>query len=144
MKWWESITVFDQKLLQSNVPLTLHVVQSLSPQIKPTTTGIKGKLITFSRELSCVGVTAFKNPRSITLRTSGYSLKAGIKIRAISHQLQFFADVSDAEMRRALTDRGMLDYRRYRTFLEDRGQKIIKETVKKRIDFSDDDFSAQT
>jgi hypothetical protein len=56
------------------------------------------------------------------------------------HPAKFFVDVSDAEMRRAIIDRDMLDYRRFRTFLKDRSEKVV-ETVRKRLDFSDGDFS---
>jgi hypothetical protein len=43
---------------------------------------------------------------------------------------QFFADVSESEMRRALIDRDMLDYGRFSRFLKDRSGKIVG-TVKK-------------
>ena len=59
------------------------------------------------------------------------------------HPAKFFEDVSDNEMRRAIIDRDMLDYRRFRTFLKDRSEKIV-ETVGKRLDFSDGDFSQPT
>jgi hypothetical protein len=42
-------------------------------------------------------------------------------------------------MRRAIIDRYMLDYRRFRTFLKHRSGKIV-ETVKKRLGFTDEDF----
>ncbi len=42
-------------------------------------------------------------------------------------------------MKRALIDRDMLDYRRYRTFYKERSGKII-ETVKGRLGFTDEDF----
>jgi hypothetical protein len=38
---------------------------------------------------------------------------------------QFFADVDESEMRRAMIDRDMLDYRRFRSFLKNRSEKII-------------------
>ena len=60
-----------------------------------------------------------------------------------THPAKFFANVSDSEMRRAIIDRDMLDYRRFRTFLKDRSAKII-EVVGKRLDFSDVDFSEPT
>jgi hypothetical protein len=55
------------------------------------------------------------------------------------HPAEFFSDVSDNEIRRAIIDREMLDYRRFSTFLKDRSEKMV-ETIKKRLDFSDADF----
>ncbi len=42
------------------------------------------------------------------------------------HPATFFEDVSDAEMRRAVIDPDMLDYRGFRTFLKDRSKKIVE------------------
>jgi hypothetical protein len=53
---------------------------------------------------------------------------------------QFFADVGKSEMRRAMINREMLDYRRFRSFLKSRSEKILN-TVKERLAFSDEDFS---
>ena len=142
VKWWESITVFDQKLLQSNVPLTLHVVQSLSTN-KAHYDRNQGQIDHIFPRAELRRRDRFEEPEINHFANFWILAKGRNQNKSDKPPAQFFADVSDAEMRRALIDRGMLDYRRYRTFLEDRGQKII-ETVKKRIDFSDDDFSAQT
>ena len=50
------------------------------------------------------------------------------------HPAKFFTDVSDGEMKRAIIDRNMLDYRRYRAFIKDRGDKIV-DVVGKRLGF---------
>ena len=42
-------------------------------------------------------------------------------------------------MKRAAIDRKMLDYRRFRTFIRTRGEKIRK-VVKNRLGFSNGDF----
>ena len=42
-------------------------------------------------------------------------------------------------MRRAIIDREMLDYRRFRTFIKDRSEKI-RDVVAKRLEFSEGDF----
>jgi hypothetical protein len=47
--------------------------------------------------------------------------------------------VSGNEMRRAIIDRDILDYRRFSTFLKDHSGRII-EAVKKRLGFSDGEF----
>ena len=43
-------------------------------------------------------------------------------------------------MKRALIDRNMLDYRKYRSFIRTRSQAIL-EAVADRLGFSDQDFS---
>ena len=48
-------------------------------------------------------------------------------------------DVPDKELKRALIDRELLDYRRYRTFLRTRAEKIIN-ALEKRIGLTDKDF----
>jgi hypothetical protein len=42
-------------------------------------------------------------------------------------------------MKRAIIDREMLDYRRFRTFLKDRTEKIVN-AVQKRLEFAEEDF----
>ena len=48
-------------------------------------------------------------------------------------------NVADKELKQALIDRKLLDYRRYRTFLHTREEKIIK-ALEKRIGLTDKDF----
>jgi hypothetical protein len=60
-----------------------------------------------------------------------------------THPAKYFEKVSDAEMKRAIIDRDMLDYRRYNSFLKDRSAKIV-EAVQKKLGFSDADFMQST
>ena len=53
---------------------------------------------------------------------------------------QIEENVSPSEMKRALIDPDMLDFRMYRSFIKERGQKIIGH-VRKKIGFTDDDFN---
>jgi hypothetical protein len=55
------------------------------------------------------------------------------------HPKKYFEDVSDKELKIALIDRSLLDYRRYRTFLDKRGEKILHKLAKK-IGFDGNDF----
>ena len=47
------------------------------------------------------------------------------------HPKQYFDDVDDQSMRRALIDRAALDYRRYPTFLRDRRESMLSALSKK-------------
>lgn len=137
VKYWESITSFDQQLLQSNVHLTLHVLQNLSSD-----------KVKYERN---AGQIDHIFPRSV-LREKGFEeaeinhfgnfwilAKGKNQNKSAKHPAQFFADVEDSVMRRALIEREMLNYHRYRTFLKERSEKILTY-VKKRLEFSDDDF----
>lgn len=137
VKYWESITGFNEKLLQSNVDLTLHVLQNLSTDKSKYARNAGQKDHIFPRaELRKKG---FEEPEVNHFGNFWILAKGKNQNKSDKHPAQFFADVSDSEMRRAIIDRDMLDYRRYRTFLKDRSEKIV-EAVKKRLDFSDTDF----
>ncbi len=138
VKYWESISGFDEGLLKANVPLTLHVLQNLSTD--------KAHYDRNAGQIDHIF------PRSV-LREKGFEeseinhfgnfwilAKGKNQNKSDKHPVEFFADVSDNEMRRALIDRDMLDYRRYRAFLKARSEKIVK-AVKGRLEFSDEDFS---
>ena len=137
VKYWESITGFNERLLQANVPLTLHVLQNLSNDKAkyPRNAGQIDHI--FPRaELRKKGV-----EESEINRFGNFWILAKGKNQNKSdrHPAQFFADVSDSEMKRAMIDRDMLDYRRYSTFWKDRGERIV-EAIKERLAFSDGDF----
>ncbi len=138
VKYWESITEFDEKLLQANVPLTLHVLQNLSTdkaQYKRNAGQIDH---IFPR--SVLRKKDFEEPEINHFGNFWILAKGKNQNKSDKHPAQFFADVNDSEMRRAVIDREMLDYRRYRTFLKDRSEKV-REVVRKRLEFSDEDFT---
>ena len=54
------------------------------------------------------------------------------------HPKKYFADISDAEMKKAFIDRDLLDYRFYRKNLKQRGEKILAY-VKKKVGFKEGD-----
>jgi hypothetical protein len=133
VKYWESLDVFDDRMLQSNVPLTLHVLQNLS-----------SNKVQYERN---AGQIDHIFPRSV-LRSKGFEepeinhfgnfwilAKGKNQNKSDKHPAQFFEDVSDNEMRRALIDRTLLDYRRFRTFLKQRSDKIL-EVVSERLGFA--------
>jgi hypothetical protein len=122
-------------MLQSNVHLTLHVLQNIS-----------SNKVQYERN---AGQIDHIFPRSV-LRNKGFEeseinhfgnfwilAKGKNQNKSDKHPAQFFADVSDSEMRRAVIDRTMLDYRRFRTFLKERSDRI-SEVVRQRLEFANE------
>lgn len=137
--FWERVKAFGEELIQGNPMLALNLVQGHM--------GARVQHAANEPQLDHIF------PRS-TLRDKGFAEaeinhfanfwilgKGKNQNKSNRHPAKYFADVADAEMRRALIDRGLLDYRRYRTFLRKRSTKIL-ERVRKRVGFSDEDFAA--
>lgn len=137
IKYWEAINGFDERLLQRNVDLTLHVVQDLSSE-KTKYTRNAGQIdhIFPRAELRKKG---FEEPAINHFGNFWILAKGKNQNKSDMHPAKFFVDVSDNEMRRALIDRDMLDYRRFNTFIKERGEKI-QEVVRKRLDLLNADF----
>jgi len=57
------------------------------------------------------------------------------------HPKKYFEDVPDRELQIALINRDLLDYRRYRTFLDKRSKAILDKLTKK-IGFNEKDFKS--
>lgn len=137
VKYWEAVTGFDERLLEHNVSLTLHVLQHLSTNKAH-----------YERN---AGQVDHIFPRSV-LRKKGFEeseinhfgnfwilAQGKNQNKSDKHPADFFSDVPDKEMQRAMIDREMLDYRRFSTFIKSRSAKVL-EAVKKRLEFSDKDF----
>jgi hypothetical protein len=126
-------------LVQRNPRLALHLIQQDA--------GSNTKYRLNSREIDHIF------PRSI-LREKGFDeskvnhfanfwiLGKGKNINKTNkHPKTYFEDVPDKELKKAIIDRSILDYRKYNTFLKDRGEEIIRKLTKK-IGFHDSDFDA--
>ena len=140
VKYWESIGSFDDKLLQSNIPLTLHVLQKLNTNKVqyPRNAGQIDHI--FPR--SVLRDKKFEEPEINHFGNYWILAKSKNQNKSAKHPAQYFDDVSESEMKRAAINREMLDYRRYRTFLETRSKKIRK-VVRERLGFSDEDYLAE-
>ena len=138
VRYWESVTGFNERLLQSNVALTLHVLQHIS------TNRVK-----FERN---AGQIDHIFPRAELRKKQLYEeseinhfgnfwilARGKNQNKSDKHPAKFFEDVNESELKRAIIDRDMLDYRRYRTFVNERSRKIL-EAVAERLGFSDEDF----
>jgi len=141
VKYWESVTGFNERLLQSNIALTLHVLQDLSTD--------KAHYQRNAGQIDHIFPRAelrkkeFEEPEINNFGNFWILAKGKNQNKSDKHPAKYFEDVSDGEMRRAIIDREMLDYRRFRTFLKDRSGKIV-EAVGKRLGFSDGDFGQPT
>jgi hypothetical protein len=135
--YWERLRDFGEDLIQSNPPLALHLVQGLS-----------GAKVQYPRNAPEVDHIF---PRSV-LREKGYDeaeinhfanlwilAKGKNQNKSKKHPKEYFSDVDDGQLRDAMIDREMLDYRRYTTFLESRKDRIL-EKVKSKVGFRDSDF----
>lgn len=135
--YWSDITEFGEQLLQRNPRLALQVIQR-----QP---GGKVHFRSNANEMDHIF------PRSI-LRDKDYDhaeinhfanfwllSKGKNQNKSNKHPKKYFADVPDSELKRALIDREMLNYGRYKRFIKQRGGKI-KSYVQKTLGFSEEDF----
>jgi len=136
--YWERFDSFNGDLIQKNPRLALHLIQQ--------DTGGRTQLKLNAREMDHIF------PRS-TLREKGFDdskinhyanfwiLGKGKNINKTNkHPKKYFYDVPDREMKKALIDREMLDYRRYNTFLDERSRKMI-EKLRRKIGYEEEDFA---
>ena len=139
VRYWEGIESCNEKLLQSNPLLALHVVQDLT-----------GTKIHYRRN---VGEIDHIFPRSV-LREKGFDeaqinhfanfwilAKGKNQNKSARPPAQYFKDVPDGELERALIGRDMLDYKEFPKFIKARSQQMI-DKVKNRLQFADKDFQA--
>ncbi|MCY4303726.1 MAG: DUF262 domain-containing protein [Aestuariivita sp.] len=137
INYWESVDGWDRRLVQRNSELAACVIQQQS--------GTKTHFNLNTQEMDHIF------PRS-KLREKNFEaadvnhfanlwlLPKGKNINKYNrHPKDYLQDVPDKELKRALIDRELLDYRRYRTFLRTREEEIIT-ILEKRIGLSDKDF----
>ena len=138
IKYWERIDCWGKELIQRNPRLAHCVIQQKM--------GGKTHLVLNAQEMDHIF------PRSV-LRDKKFEEieinhfanlwllpKAKNINKSNSHPKKYFSDVPNKELKKALIDRNFLDYRRYKNFLRDRENKIIK-TLEKKIGFSDKDYA---
>lgn len=135
-RWTHSDSL--EALVNHNHRLALHLVQGLS--------GAKVQYERNSPEIDHIF------PRS-TLRTKGVAedqinsfanfwiLAAGKnRNKSNRHPKEYFADVSDVQLRRALIDRDLLDYRRFSTFSRTRKLELMKK-IERETGLNDSQFA---
>lgn len=137
VNYWEHIDGWNEELIQRNPRLALYIIQQ--------DRGTKTHYNLNKREMDHIF------PRSI-LRQKKFDeskvnhfanfwiLSKGKNINKTNkHPKRYFEDVPEKELRLALIDKNMLDYRRYKTFLDKRGKAIL-EKLSKKIGLSENDF----
>jgi len=136
ISYWEGIRSFDD-LLQSNHVLALHLVQSL--------TGAAFKYEGNAPEIDHIFPrSALRDKGLEPLEVNNFAnfwilAKTKNRNKSSQHPMDYFADVDDTEMKTALIEREYLDYRRYTTFLEHRGQCIVQK-IQEKLGFTGDEF----
>lgn len=144
VEYYENIKDFDADALRRNVLLALHLVQGLSGgKVKydkniPEIDHIFPKATLYEKGYDEAEVNHFANFWILAQNKN--------RNKTNKHPKKYFLEnpqpvenVSSAEMKRALIDPDMLDFRMYRSFLKERGQSII-DLVRKKIGFTDADF----
>lgn len=136
---WEKPERYGNELIRGNPPLALHLIRHRSNGNLQYNDGFpKIDSIFPSRELRKLeyedaDVNHFANlwilPENKSPNKGGKNLS------------EYFRNVSDAELKRALIDRNLLDYGSYKDFLKEREAKILA-AVKKELRLSDSDFGA--
>jgi hypothetical protein len=137
VKYWERIKGFGLEVVQRNPRLALYLVQNYS--------GAEVHLKANAPDIDHIF------PRS-ELRKQGFEeaeinhvanywvlSKGKNQNKSAKHPKTYLKDVDETELERALIDREMLDYRKYRRFLQQRGEKIVTH-VKDKVGFLDSDF----
>jgi len=137
VKQWERVEGFDEQLLQSNYMLALHLLQ-----------GSSGKHVQYSRNEPQIDHIF---PRSI-LREKDFDeseinhfanlwvlAKGKNQNKTNMPPAQYFADVDQSVMKKALIDPNLLKYSDFRKFIKQRRQRMVTQ-LKNDLQFNDSDF----
>jgi hypothetical protein len=126
---WNAPNYVSEELLRSNTQLTLHLVQGLSGGHPKYEDNLPEVDHIFPRAT----LREQKYDESLINHFANFWILARGKNRNKSdkHPKKYFEDVSDGEMKRALIQRDLLDFRSYKRFLEERQTAIIGSVAKK-------------
>jgi uncharacterized protein with ParB-like and HNH nuclease domain len=137
IKQWEHIESFDERLVQSNYLLALHVLQ-----------GFSGAQVQYVRNTPHIDHIF---PRS-TLREKDFDeseinhfanfwilAQGKNQNKTNTPPSQYFADVSASVMKKALINPSILKYGQFRSFLKQRKMAMV-EKLKTDLEFTDSDF----
>jgi 5-methylcytosine-specific restriction endonuclease McrA len=136
--YWEKIEEFGPALIQGNPLLAMHLVQRK--------TGAKVHYPKNNPQMDHIF------PRSV-LRKSGKYEEAEInhfgnfwileqqknQNKSNKHPKDFLRNISDSILKRALIDRKMLNYNRYRTFIKTRSEKML-DHIRTKLNLKSDDY----
>jgi hypothetical protein len=139
--YWEKINDFGPDLIQGNPSLALHLVQKKY--------GAKVMYDKNSPQIDHIF------PRS-KLREKGYEEaeinhfanfwilgKNKNQNKSNKHPKKYFENVPTSILKKAYIDRELLDYRRYKTFLKNRGEKILNHIIRQ-LDLLETEYSVRS
>jgi hypothetical protein len=140
VKWvynYHRFNELDEEMLGENVYLTHHLIQ------RRRITGLKYKDNSPEIDHIFPKASLYENyDWSEINHVANFWILARHKNRqkSDSHPKDYFSNVSDAELDRALIDRDMLDFRKYRRFLRERSERIL-ERIKAELKLKDTDYN---
>jgi uncharacterized protein with ParB-like and HNH nuclease domain len=139
--YWESYNFFDTKLLQKNRQLTLHLLQGKhGTKVKyernaPEIDHIFPQSVLKEKEYDVGIINTFGNFWILS--------KTKNQNKSNKHPKDYFKDVDDLILEKALIKRNMLDYRQFNSFVKERENKIL-EKIKKSIGIKDNEMDYST
>jgi 5-methylcytosine-specific restriction endonuclease McrA len=129
VSYWEGIKGFGPELLQRNHALTLHLVQ-----------GITGAEVQYEGNFPEIDHIFARS----TLRQKGFDegevnhfgnfwilAREKNRNKSDSPPAKYFEDVPEKELKRALINRDLLDFKKYRQFIDERSQAIVAKIKEK-------------
>jgi uncharacterized protein with ParB-like and HNH nuclease domain len=131
---WENVTEYDSNLLQKNPSLALHLVQRLSginvhyEKNTPQIDHIFPKSVLKKEGYKDNEIDCFANYWILTKNKN--------QNKYSKPPIQYFADVDDSELKRALINRELLDYGHYKEFIKQREHNIL-EYIKNELAISE-------
>lgn len=139
--YWESYDVFDSKLLQKNKQLTLHLLQGKS--------GVKVKYERNSPELDHIFPQSILKEKNVDLGLinsyGNFWILAKTKNQNKSNKppKEYFKDVCDKALEKAIIDKDKLEYKYFKKFVRDREERILVK-IKKIVGIKDNSLDFAT
>jgi uncharacterized protein with ParB-like and HNH nuclease domain len=142
VEYWERIKGLDIDLLNRNPRLSLYAMQNYSgaePHLMANAPDIdhifpRSQL----RKKKYLGEGEINHVANYWILSKGKNQNKSAK-----HPRSYFADVDENELKKALIDPAMLDYRLYKTFLQERSEKLVSH-IQEKIGFVESDFATNS
>jgi hypothetical protein len=137
VRYWERVHAYGAELVQGNPTLALHVLQKHTgakvqyPNNAPEVDHIFPRSSLRQKGIDHAKIEHFAN---FWILAKGKNAN-----KSNRHPAEYFKDVPAKELKRALIDRAMLDYRRYSSFVAERSAGIL-EAITKEVGLSEADF----
>ncbi|MFO8011910.1 MAG: DUF262 domain-containing protein [Phycisphaerae bacterium] len=136
VRYWNYGVKYDEALLQGNPSLALHLVRQ--PDAESAKHPMRAPQLERIFPRSAL---RGKHDRWLIDHFANFWVPVSRKQNTTEkHPKKYLDDVSEQELREALIDRKLLDYRRYTTFIEQRAGKILKE-VDRKVGFTEAGFA---